>query len=55
MATTENSLDDNLVEFVSSMGVDIFRGRENNVLDRFYNAAKKFEQISLLELPQTVL
>ena len=43
LATTENSLDDNLVEFVSSIGVDIFRGRENNVLDRFYNAAKKFE------------
>ena len=43
LATTENSLDDNLVEFVSSIGVDIFRGRENNVLDRFYNAAKKFK------------
>ena len=43
LATTENNLDDKLVESVSNLGVDIFRGSENNVLDRFYKAAKKFK------------
>jgi glutamate-1-semialdehyde 2,1-aminomutase len=43
LATTERNTDDILAEFVSSIGIDIYRGSENNVLDRFYKAAKKFE------------
>ena len=43
LATTERNSDDILAEFVSNIGIDIYRGSENNVLDRFYKAAKKFE------------
>jgi glutamate-1-semialdehyde 2,1-aminomutase len=39
VATTENSVDDRLCEALVDMGVDFFRGDENDVLGRFYAAA----------------
>lgn len=39
VATTENSVDDTLCEALIDMGVDFFRGNENDVLGRFHAAA----------------
>ena len=42
LATTVNINDDELVKMADSFKINIFRGRENNVLDRFINAGDKF-------------
>ena len=41
VATTKNKQDDQIVNFSSSFGIDIFRGDENDVLDRYYQCAKE--------------
>ena len=41
IATTENKEDDILVEFTKIYNIDIFRGNELDVLDRYYQCAKK--------------
>ncbi len=41
IATTINPTDDPLVEFSKSQGLAYFRGSENNVLERYYLAAKE--------------
>lgn len=40
IATTTNHLDDKLVEWANNNNVKIFRGDENNVLNRYYEASK---------------
>jgi len=42
VATTNLQQDDVISEFVNKLGIDIFRGSENDVLDRYYQCAKKF-------------
>ena len=42
VATTVNSEDDVIIEFCESKGVLVFRGSENDVLDRYYQCAKKY-------------
>ena len=41
VATTTNIQDDQIANFSSSFGIDFFRGDENDVLDRYYQCAKK--------------
>ena len=41
IATTENKDDDVLVDFGTSEKIDVFRGSEIDVLDRYYQCAKK--------------
>jgi spore coat polysaccharide biosynthesis protein SpsF len=42
LATTENPNDDSLVQWANENGIFYFRGSENDVLSRYYFAAKKF-------------
>lgn len=42
VATTELPEDDKVVECTKKMNIDFFRGSEKNVLDRYYQCAKKF-------------
>lgn len=42
VATTNNQSDNKIVELIETLpGIDVFRGSENDVLDRYYRAAKK--------------
>ena len=42
VATSKNTKDDTLKDVVESLGYDCFRGSEDDVLKRFYDAAKKY-------------
>lgn len=42
LATTTTKLDDRLAEWCQSEKIDYFRGSENNVLERYYFAAKQY-------------
>lgn len=42
LATTKNSQDDVLADVANRMGINCFRGDEENVLDRFIGAAEAF-------------
>lgn len=50
IATTNKSQDDIVEELVKKIGVKIFRGSENDVLDRYYQAAKKFKATCVVRL-----
>ncbi|MCB9188172.1 MAG: glycosyl transferase family 2 [Flavobacteriales bacterium] len=43
LATTTSSKDDELVVSLNELSCEVFRGDENDVLDRFIQAAEKFE------------
>ena len=43
IATTKNRNDNRLIKHLKKINVDFFRGSENNVLDRFFKTAKKFD------------
>ncbi len=51
MATTERPEDDVLVALAEGMGVPVFRGSQNDLLDRYYQAAKTFGADIVLRLP----
>jgi len=42
VATTIDKEDDRIAELCEKIGIDYYRGSENDVLDRYYQAAKKF-------------
>ncbi len=43
IATVDDKANDPIVSIVSQLGVDVFRGSEDDVLSRYYEAAKKFK------------
>lgn len=50
VATTQNSIDDELVEMLSKLGCTIFRGDEQNVLKRFIDAAHIYGANSIVRI-----
>ena len=45
VATTVNTFDDELVDYLQSRGISVFRGSELDVLDRFYECAKTIPRV----------
>ena len=43
LATTHNPCDDQLVDLCRAWGLNCFRGEEDDVLDRYYHAAREYE------------
>ena len=43
VCTTESEIDDELVNYLSNEKILFFRGNEHDILDRYLNAAKKFD------------
>ena len=50
LATTTSNADNLLVTHVKSLGFDVFRGSENDVLDRYYQAARKYDADYIVRL-----
>lgn len=50
VATTDKKQDDLIVSIAKKTGVEIFRGSENDVLDRYYRAAVKFKVETIVRL-----
>lgn len=50
IATTNNPIDDKLVESLGDYELNIFRGDENNVLKRFIDAAAHYQLKSLMRI-----
>ncbi|MBC8185065.1 aminotransferase class III-fold pyridoxal phosphate-dependent enzyme [candidate division KSB1 bacterium] len=48
LATSKNTENDLPSDLIANLGYDVFRGSENDVLDRYYNAAKQYQ-------PETVV
>lgn len=50
IATTEKKEDDPIVDIALKTGVEFYRGSENDVLDRYYQVAKKYNQPDIVRL-----
>ena len=50
IATTTHSRDDIIVEFCCARGVNVFRGPEENVLERYYQVAKKLKAVTVVRM-----
>jgi glutamate-1-semialdehyde aminotransferase/spore coat polysaccharide biosynthesis protein SpsF (cytidylyltransferase family) len=50
LATSNNKENDILSETVENLGFDVFRGSEDDVLDRYYKAAKKYRPSSIVRI-----
>ena len=51
VATTENAADDVLADLAAGCGASVFRGAEDDVLDRYYQAGRAFDADPVLRLP----
>jgi len=50
VATTEKEADDAIVNECDSLGISCFRGSEDDVLDRYYHAARAFSADSIVRI-----
>ena len=50
VATSDDISNDKLVDYVKNFEVEIFRGSEDNVLERYYKAAKLFEAKDIIRI-----
>lgn len=50
VATSTSDSDDELVEFLTSIGVKVFRGSLENVVSRFIEISKEFNPINIIRL-----
>jgi len=51
IATTTNPSDDIIVKYAKKLKIDYFCGDENDVLDRYYQCANKFNLSSIVRIP----
>ena len=51
VATTTLAEDDKIVKYCNDLGVDSYRGNAQNVLDRYYQCAKKFSMSTIVRIP----
>lgn len=51
VATTDQILDDEIVKIAQNSCIEVFRGDENDVLKRYYEAAKKYELETIIRIP----
>jgi len=51
IATTNLKEDDVIEKFANSIGIDCFRGSQKDVLDRYYQCAKKFLFSTIVRIP----
>lgn len=54
IATTQESIDDFLVDYCLSKKYDVFRGSELDLLDRHFQCAKKYNPTSISKIPSDV-
>lgn len=50
IATTVNKEDDPIIELAQKEGLNFYRGSEDDVLDRYYQAAKKYNTAHIMRL-----
>ena len=50
VATTLNNEDDIIYNYVNSIGIDVFRGDSDNVLDRYFKCASEFSLSSIIRI-----
>jgi glutamate-1-semialdehyde 2,1-aminomutase len=50
LATSQSKENNLLVETVEKLGFDVFRGNENDVLDRYYHAAKEYQPTTVVRI-----
>jgi spore coat polysaccharide biosynthesis protein SpsF len=51
VATSTKSMDDEIFDYTQNMNVQCFRGSEENVLDRYYQCAKKVKAEIIVRIP----
>ncbi|MDQ7816760.1 MAG: glycosyltransferase family protein [Melioribacteraceae bacterium] len=51
LATTEKEEDDQLCEIAADCKIEFFRGSENDLVDRYYQAAMKYQADFIVRLP----
>ncbi|WP_428326224.1 cytidylyltransferase domain-containing protein [Nitrosopumilus sp.] len=51
VATTELKEDDIIFDYVTNLNIECFRGDENDVLDRHFQCAKKYDFSSIVRIP----
>jgi len=51
VATTTLEEDDKIIKYCHDLGVDSYRGSVQNVLDRYYQCAKKFSISTIIRIP----
>lgn len=50
VATTINKEDDVIADHIKNLGIDLFRGSEDDVLERYYECARKFHLSGILRV-----
>ena len=50
IATTTNQEDDEIEEFANNNSLNIFRGKEKDVLDRYFQCAKKYSFLTIVRI-----
>ena len=50
VATPETKKNDKLINKIKDLDIDVFRGSETNVLDRYYHAAKKYRPKTIVRI-----